>query len=160
MDQYQQRKIAGALIQPAIKQRGYEHQRRDGPVAGESMHGGKEQGSNQIRLPSRTQARHEIGAEEPLFRKRSQQQGGEGKALVCRLPEQQPDARDRQGSPDNDMTRVTGHGRQYPSPVGQGKKKHESDEDVLAARVRKSGAAREDCAADPWNKALNQDLIC
>lgn len=46
---------------------------------------------------------------------------------------------------------------QLPCAVEQGKEQHQPDQDIITSRIRKNGAAHEDCAVDPRKVTLNQD---
>ena len=73
MDKNQQRQIAGALIQPAVKQRWDEDEQGRGPVPREPVQQAKQDRGNQIGTPAGSQAHHKVGAEKPLLREGRQQ---------------------------------------------------------------------------------------
>ncbi len=167
MREDKQGQITGALVKPAIEERGQEYERRDHPASRQTVKQTEQHRGNDIGRNTGPQRRHKISAKEPFFRQGSCKECGNTGFQVIRLPCEQGEARQQQSCPRGNVTRCPGGRRRFPVRVEQRIEKHQPDEQVsrvvrcaaVSSQRNKNGAGRKTCAAKPGKKSLAQSVL-
>lgn len=118
-----------------------------GPVSRQSVPQREQHRTNSTGPVALAQTCYEIGTKKPFFGDGRHQKRGKSEWYLLWTLGQECEAGNQQPGPYRMMRRE--RGGDPLAPIEQRQEQHQVDPVVIAAEIRKSGAAREDGAADP-----------